>query len=1080
MKFNPVRASLLACVLLSWPASAQVGFNRDIRPIMSDTCFRCHGPDKSARVMDLRLDIRDEALKPLVNGKIPIVPGKPEQSEIIRRIFATDESEIMPPEYAHKALTQVQKETIRQWVAEGAKYEGHWSFQPIKRPPVPEVSGNPGLVENPIDAFIQARLAKEGLRPSPEADRRTLIRRVTLDLTGLPPTAEEVQQFVNAQSKDAYAELVDRLLASPRYAEMETMHWLDAVRYADSRGYHGDNPQPAWPYRDYVLRAFRDNKPFDGFTREQLAGDLIPNSTTDQKVASAYNRILRTSQEGGLQDKEYLAKYGADRVRTTSAVWLGLTTGCAECHDHKFDPIKSEDFYAMKAFFADLKEVGLLRDRGEDAWTTLALPSGDQSQQLAKLNEEVKTAQRALDEKTDALKAQEAAWEEKLSSDFQAGRLKWQYQRPFAAVSAHGARLTIYNDEPVDSNIYITSGASSLQFHRGPGNGLVVASGPNPDNEASTISFRPGAGSWTALGIQVVQDESLPGNRLGRGSDRFVLTEVEARISPDGKRPARKAPFVLATTNGFGETGEHPPMAAIDGDPRTGWGQDGEEGKSPFLALRFARPVQTGPATVITVYLRQDSPLRRATIGRVRLALSSGQYSWPELGDAGVDAGLPLDTEKLPRGGARDGVPGDVLKALKVDPASRSKEQAETLREYFQWSQPALESALVSVERLKAERLMLQAAIPTVLVSVAVAPRETRILPRANWMDDSGKVVQPAIPIFLGNLDTGGRRATRLDFANWLVSPANPLTARVFVNRVWQQFFGTGLSKVLNDLGSQGEWPSHPELLDWLAAEFMQPTWQAGGTHPWDVKHIIRTIVMSHTYRQSSLSTPELEERDPDNRLLARQSRFRVDAEVVHDIALSVSGLLVEKFGGPSVTPYQPELFWSALNFPKRDYSVGHGDDLYRRAVYIHWQRTFLHPSLAAFDAPSREECTVNRVNSNTPLQALVLLNDPIFVEAARVFAQNALKKGGPTLNARICWAFMQALGRTPAPDEEQILTNLYRKSYEDFRVNPQGAVSLLQVGEAPVAKDLRTNDLAAMTMVTRAIVNLHETITRN
>jgi hypothetical protein len=558
------------------------------------------------------------------------------------------------------------------------------------------------------------------------------------------------------------------------------------------------------------------------------------------------------------------------------------------------------------------------------------------------------------------------------------------------------------------------------------------------------------------------------------------LTEVEARISLDGKLPATKAPFVLATTNGFGETGEHPPMAAIDGDPATGWGQDDSDGKSPFLALRFTRPVKTGSASVITVSLRQDSPLRRATIGRLRLALSSGQYSWPELGDAGVDAGLVLDTDKFPRDGVRDGVPGDVLKALKVNAASRSKEQAETLRVHFQWSQPALQPALIPVERLKAERLMLQAAIPTVLVSVAVEPRETRILPRANWMDDSGKIVQPAVPIFLGKLDTGGRRATRLDFANWLVSPANPLTARVFVNRVWQQFFGTGLSKVLNDLGSQGEWPSHPELLDWLAAEFMQPTWQAEGTHPWDVKHIIRTIAMSHTYRQSSLGTPELEEKDPDNRLLARQSRFRVDAEVVHDIALSVSGLLVEKFGGPSVKPYQPELFWSALNFPKRDYSADHGDDLYRRGVYIHWQRTFLHPSLAAFDAPTREECTVNRVNSNTPLQALDLLNDPIYVEAARVFAQNAMKEGGSTLAARIAWAFSQALGRMPATEEQQILTNLYQKSYEDFRTNPQRAASLLQVGEAHVANELRPNDLAAMTMVTRAIVNLHETITRN
>jgi len=1080
MKSNLVGAFLLAAIVLPWSGKAQVSFNRDIRPIMSDTCFRCHGPDKGARMMDLRLDIRDEALKPAVDGKTPIVPGKPEQSDIIRRIFAADSSEIMPPEYAHKTLTPVQKETMRQWVGEGAKYEGHWSFQPVKRPPVPEVSGNRTLVVNPIDALIQARLAKEGLQPSPEADRRTLIRRVTLDLTGLPPTPQEVQQFVNDKSPGAYEKLVDRLLASPRYAEQQTMHWLDAVRYADSRGFHGDNPQPAWPYRDYVLKAFLDNMPFDEFTLEQLAGDLMPNATTDQKVASAYNRILRTSIEGGVQDKEYLAKYGADRVRTTSAVWLGLTTGCAECHDHKFDPIKSEDFYAMKAFFADIKESGLLPDRGENAWTTLSLPNKDQSGQLAKLEDEVKTAQRTLDDKTDASKQQQTAWEQQLSSDFQAGRLKWHYQRPFAAVSAHGARLTIYNDEPVDSNIYVTTGAASLQFHHGPGNGLVVASGPNPDNETYTISFRPGAGTWTALGVQVMQDESLPGNRVARGSDRFVLTEVEARLSLDGKLPATKVPFVLATTNGFGETGEHPPMAAIDGDPKTGWGQDDSDGKSPFLALRFGRPIRTGPGSVVTVYLRQDSRLRRATIGRVRLALSSGQYSWPELGDAGADAGLAVEVDKLTRGGVRDGVPGDVLTALKVNTSGRSKEQAATLREHFQWSKPELQSALIAVERLKAQRLMLQTAIPTVLVSVSVTPRETRILLRGNWMDDSGKIVQPAVPIFLGKLDLGGRRATRLDFANWLVSPQNPLTARVFVNRLWQQFFGIGISKVLNDFGSQGEWPSHPELLDWLAVEFMEPTWQAEGTHPWDVKHIIRTIVMSHTYRQSSMSSPQLEEKDPDNRLLARQSRFRVDAEVVHDIALSVSGLLVEKFGGPSVKPYQPEAYWSALNFPKRDYSADHGDDLYRRGVYIHWQRTFLHPSLAAFDASSREECTVNRVNSNTPLQALVLLNDPIFVEAARVFAQNALKKGGPSLNARIAWAFMQALGRTPAPEERQILANLYKKSYADFQASPRRAASLLQVGETPVAKGLRPNDLAAMTMVTRAIVNLHETITRN
>jgi hypothetical protein len=425
-------------------------------------------------------------------------------------------------------------------------------------------------------------------------------------------------------------------------------------------------------------------------------------------------------------------------------------------------------------------------------------------------------------------------------------------------------------------------------------------------------------------------------------------------------------------------------------------------------------------------------------------------------------------------------VPGAVLEALKAAPAARSEAQTKAVKEHFQWSASELQPLFVQLERLKTIRSLLEGEIARVLVSEAVTPRETRILPRANWMDDSGEIVQPAIPGFLGQLETGGRRANRLDLANWIASRENPLTARVFVNRLWQQFFGTGLSKVLNDLGSQGEWPKNPELLDWLAAEFIEPEWQADGGHAWDVKHIIRTIVTSHTYRQSSMSSPQLDERDPDNRLLARQSRFRVDAEVVHDIALAVSGLLVEKFGGPSVRPYQPEGYWIAMNFPKREYSESRGEDLYRRGVYTHWQRTFLHPSLVTFDASSREECTVNRVNSNTPLQALVLLNDPIFVEAARVLAQNSLKKGGRTLGDRIDWAFLQALDRKPTLAERQILVELHRKSFAQFRAEPQSARDFIRVGEAPAERDLRPGDLAAMTVVARAILNLHETITRN
>jgi hypothetical protein len=419
------------------------------------------------------------------------------------------------------------------------------------------------------------------------------------------------------------------------------------------------------------------------------------------------------------------------------------------------------------------------------------------------------------------------------------------------------------------------------------------------------------------------------------------------------------------------------------------------------------------------------------------------------------------------------------LDALKVAPGARSGDQLKVLKMHFEWSAPELQSAFNELERLKAARAMLQAEVPEILVTEATTPRETRILPRGNWMDDSGAIVEPAIPEFLGKLDTPGRRASRLDLANWVVSRDNPMTARAFVNRLWRQFFGTGLTKTLDDLGSQGEWPAHIELLDWLASEFMQPEWQAQGAHAWDVKHIVRVIVTSSTYQQTSASNPELDERDPDNRLLARQSRFRVDAETVHDIALAVSGLLVEKFGGPSVKPPQPDGYWTAMNFPKRDYSASRGQDLYRRAVYTHWQRTFLHPSLMTFDAPSREECTMNRVNSNTPLQALVLLDDPIFVEAARVLGQNMLKKGGPRLNDRIDWGFVQALSRKPTDAERQILVNLHDKSLAQFRADPKSAQEFDQVGEAAGQTGLKPADLAAMSMVARAILNLHETITR-
>lgn len=993
----------------------------------------------------MRLDLREEAVKPNRNGVAPIVPGDPAKSAIIERIFATG-PRIMPPAFAHKDLSAAQKDTIRQWVAEGAKYEGHWAWQPLHRPPVPAAG-------NPIDAFIHDRLAREGLKPAPEADRRTLIRRAALDLTGIPPTPEEVAAFEKDQSPNAYEKLIDRLMASPRYAEQETMHWLDVVRYADTCGFHGDNAFPAWPYRDYVLHAFRDNKPFDAFTREQLAGDLIPNATLEQRVASAYNRLNRTSAEGGLQPKEYLAKYASDRVRTLAAVWMGGTLGCAECHDHKFDPFTSRDFYSMKAFFADIKETGLMPDRGKEAWgSLLPLPSAEQQKQKDALQQQLSAARERLAALMKSLEPKRAEWEQQLLALQKAGDLAWRVQHPLSAKSANGAVLTIYNDKEVD---YTSYDGGSLSASRGPGNGLVIASGPNPDNETYTVTVRPGPGAWKSFGLEIVADEGLPGMRVARGADKLMITEIELESA------GRRVPFVSAMANLGQQAPEFMPAGAFDGNPKTAWAISGyNEVPKAFLAMKFAQPLTTAPDTVLTIRIRQDADLRRATLGRFRLALSPSEYSWPTA-DPGKE------------------IPDPVLRALRVAEDKRTAAQKTAVAKHYEWAAPEAQAAITEVAKLEQALALVETSIPRVVVSESVAPADTRILGRGNWMDESGEIVQPAVPAFLGKLDTGGARATRLDLANWLVSPENPLTARVTVNRLWRQFFGTGISKALDDFGSQGEWPQHSELLDWLAAEFVRPQYQAEGTHAWDLKHVIRTIVTSQTYRQSSMTTPELEERDPDNRLLARQSRFRVDAEVVRDIALSVSGLLVEEFGGPSAKPYQPDGYLATLNFPKREYAASRGAELYRRGVYTFWQRSFLHPSLVTFDAPTREECSVNRVNSNTPLQALVLLNDPTYVEAARVFAQNVLLRGRD-FTARVDWAFQRAVNRAPSPEERSTLATLYAKSLAEFQHSPAGARELIHEGEAPTPANIKETELAAMTTVTRAILNMHETITRN
>jgi hypothetical protein len=819
------------------PVPARIEFNRDVRPILSDNCFHCHGPDKNAREADLRLDLRDEATKPTASDATPIVAGKPAESEVVRRILSTDEGERMPPADSHKTLTARQKKILERWIEQGAEYQQHWSFEPPVKAKIP-------ADRNGVDHLVQKRLAEIGLKPVPEADRRTLIRRLYFDLLGLPPTPEEVAAFVGDTSTDAYEKLVDRVLANPHYGERMALGWLDVVRYADTVGYHADEPQNVWPYRDWVIQAFNDNMPYDRFTIEQLAGDLVPNANQETLIGSAFNRLLLTTTEGGAQPKDYEARYLTDRVRAVGTVWMGMTTGCAQCHDHKFDPFTARDFYSLGAFFADIKE-GIVARR-EDGMT---ITSPDVAKQLAALDSAIRKTSKGV-------KANQRQWERNVKTK------------------------------------------------------------------------------------KVVPVELKP----------------ESTATAEEKKAAEE-------------------VVAI--------------------------------ASMIAEH--------------------------------------------------------------------RNLDQRQKLRAYFLRTMTKLEpDAQEKLLKLERERAELYGSLPKVLISAkAEKNRIVRILPRGNWMDETGEIVQPALPHFLPQPKVEGRELTRLDLAEWLVARDNPLTARTEMNRLWQQFFGIGISRVPEDLGAQGEPPVNPPLLDWLACEFVDSGW--------DVKHMVRTIVTSHAYRQSSAASPELLTADPLNREVARQSSFRLDAELVRDNALSIAGLLSPKIGGASVKPYQPDRYWEDLNFPRRDYVTDTGESQYRRGMYVWRQRTFPHPSMLAFDGPSHEACVAERTRANIPQQALVLLNDPTYVEAARAFAARILKDcANMTADDRIKWAWQQTMQRDPTSTELETARALLDTRLTDYRADGTAAEALLKTGLSPVPANTDRAELAAWTHVARVLLNLHETITRS
>ncbi len=1017
---------LLSAASTAWAADA-IEFNRDIRPILSENCFACHGPDAAQRQADLRLDDHEAALAELASGNHAIVPGDLEQSELVRRITSSDEAEQMPPADSTKKLTPQQVELLQRWVKEGASWQGHWAFLPVQET---QADAAPESTQ-PIDQFIRAKLATAGVTPAEPADPITLTRRLAFDLTGLPPTAEQVARMASAPTEESYRLLVDELLGSPRYGERMAMWWLDLVRYADSVGYHGDQPVSIYPFREYVIRAFNDNKRFDQFTREQLAGDLLPEPTKEARIASGYNRLGMMSAEGGVQPKEYLSKYIAERVRNVSGAWLGVTIGCAECHDHKFDPFASRDFYQLEAFFADIEERGLYSGANVDGnWgPSMQLPSAEQEAELARLDGEIAAAKSKLATPTAELETAQAAWEQAVAPP-----IEWTYLKPVEALSAGGATLTVQDDAS------------------------ILASGASPDKDTYTLRIENLPASVTGFRIETLPHDSLPAKGAGRASNgNFMLTEFIVRQrAGDGAEELTVAlqnaseSFAQRIEGGTKDGQRLTAAGAIDGDESelSGWATL-EEVTLANHAVFETRDDLAGSGQSLTIVLVQNRGLGGHTLGRFRISATSSPRPVKALG-----AGLPRNVRDV----------------LATPLANRNDAQRAELAAYYRTIAPSLEPDRKTLAALEKTRTALVQQIPTTLVTRAVEPRPIRVLARGNWMDETGDLVQPGVPAFLPPALPGDRRLTRLDLANWLVARENPLTARVFVNRLWKLLFGAGLSRKLDDLGAQGEWPTHPELLDWLASEFMDSGW--------DVKHVVRSIVLSETYRQSS-DRPDLRERDPYNLLIARQSRYRLDAETVRDNALAVSGLLVERIGGPSARPYQPPGYWAYLNFPAREWENSQGADLYRRGLYTHWQRQYLHPSMLAFDAPSREECTADRSRSNTPLQALVLLNDTTYVEAARALAEMVLREAGDATDSRLEFAFQRALSRPIRASEAAVLGELVGKHREQFRHDPEAAKTLLGIGARPAPADLDPVELAAWISACRAILNLHELVTR-
>jgi hypothetical protein len=1039
---RPLSAAPLAAV-----AEVPLDYNRDIRPILSNNCSKCHGPDERARKAGLRLDVREQATRPSELGGTAIVPGKPAESELVRRINSADENFVMPPPASNKKLTAAEKALLTKWIAQGAEYQPHWSFILPKRPALPRVSDG-AWPRNPIDYFILARLEADGLRPSPEAKKTTLIRRVTLDLTGLPPTPVEVDAFLADSSDDAYEKLVDRLLDSPRFGERMAVDWLDAARFADTHGYHIDSGRDMTRWREWVIDSFNRNLPFDQFTIEQLAGDLLPGATVAQKIASGFNRNHMINFEGGAIPEEYHNAYIVDRVNTTGTVWLGLTIGCAQCHEHKYDPISQKEYYQLYAFFHNVPENGL-DGRAGNAAPLLKVPTAEQQATIGRLAasiQEIETRTRGPMPEADAAQAE---WERSAATT---PKIEWTVLDPIEFNSRGGAKLTKLEDKS------------------------ILASGENPATETYTVTVETDVKSVTAIRLEALPDDSFAAKGPGRSvNGNVVLTDVRLAVGTAGIErgdfPVAMPIKLKAASADFSQK-EFPIAYAIDDKPESGWAIHPEVGKSHTAVFEAEKPINThagdssaGAAarTRLVVTIDFQSKFTQHQLGRFRLSVTNSTD--------------PHESRK---------VSAKLREILAIESDKRTDEQRAELRMFYRSTFSAEFKQLTDqLAKLRQELTDIEKRIPTTMVMQELEkPRDTFMLIRGQY-DKKGEKVTPAVPVAFGRLPDNAP-ANRLGLAQWLVDPSQPLMARVIVNRYWQMYFGNGLVKTAEDFGSQGEWPSHPELLDWLATEFVRPsTLNAEPRARWDIKHMQRLIVTSATYRQSSAVTPALAASDPENRLLARGPRLRLQVEFIRDQALAISGLLNGEIGGHSVSPYQPPGIWEELasrqdgkNWTAQEYSQSHGKDLYRRTMYTFIKRTAPPPSLVTFDAPDRETCTVRRARTNTPLQALVLMNDPTYVEASRKLAERLMKEAA-TRDDRIVLGFRLATARPPTPDERTLLGKLFDRQLAAYRTNPAFALKLLTVGESPRDEKLDAAELAAWTMVANVILNLDETVTK-